>query len=208
MFFTTKNKILHDELKKNAGVNQERNKSQSQNIQVYSIRIKKESNDHVQKVVPPPPQPKKMKWGEPTWYLFHTLAHKIKPEYFNQTRLELLNVINTICNNLPCPTCANHATQYMKGVNFNAIQTQQQLKNLLFTFHNEVNKRKGMPLFPESELDSKYNNALLVPIIENFIFHFEDKHTGLKLLADNFIRQQVSKQLRSWFLQNLHKFYL
>jgi hypothetical protein len=96
----------------------------------------------------------------------------------------------------------------MKGVNFNAIQTQQQLKNLLFTFHNEVNKRKGMPLFPESELDSKYNNALLVPIIENFIFHFEDKHTGLKLLADNFIRQQVSKQLRSWFLQNLHKFYL
>lgn len=204
MIFTTKYKILHKELKQNAELNGENNRS-LQNVPIYSIRQNVNTNTNVP-IVPPSPEPKKMKWGEPTWLLFHTLAHKIKPEYFDQTRLELLNIINVICNNLPCPTCANHATQYMKGVNFNAIQTQQQLKNLLFTFHNEVNKRKGMSLFPESELDTKYNNALLVPIIEKFIYHFEDKHTGFKLLADNFHRQQVSKQLRAWFIKNLYKF--
>ena len=38
-------------------------------------------------------QPKKMKWGEPTWVLFHCLAEKVKEEYFFQIREELLSTI-------------------------------------------------------------------------------------------------------------------
>ena len=30
------------------------------------------------------PQPKKMKWGEPTWLFFHTIAYKIKDEKFQE----------------------------------------------------------------------------------------------------------------------------
>ena len=28
----------------------------------------------------------RIKWGRPTWRFFHVIAHKIKPEYFNQVR--------------------------------------------------------------------------------------------------------------------------
>jgi len=50
-----------------------------------------------------PPKKKTMKWGEPTWFMFHTLAEKIKPEYFSIVRVDFLNIINTICANLPWP---------------------------------------------------------------------------------------------------------
>jgi hypothetical protein len=85
---------------------------------------------------------KKMKWGEPTWFLFHTLSYKIKDEMFLQVKNEILNIFFLICRNLPCSICAEHATQYMQNINFNAIQTKQQLKDLFFEFHNTVNLKK------------------------------------------------------------------
>ena len=38
------------------------------------------------------PEEKKMKWGEPTWFLFHTLAHKIKEDNFSQIKNDFLNM--------------------------------------------------------------------------------------------------------------------
>jgi hypothetical protein len=37
------------------------------------------------------PKPK-MIWGQPIWFLFHTLAEKIKPEFFSTIIKELLNM--------------------------------------------------------------------------------------------------------------------
>ena len=85
---------------------------------------------------------KKMDWGEPTWFLFHTLAEKVKEEEFQNIRVELLNIIYSICSNLPCPVCSTHAKQHLNGTNFNNIQTKQQLKDFFFHFHNIVNQRK------------------------------------------------------------------
>ena len=82
-----------------------------------------------------------MRWGAPTWYMFHTLAEKVKEDCFGALRRELLNVIFTICANLPCPDCASHASEYMRGINFNAIKTKQNLKDLFFNFHNVVNEK-------------------------------------------------------------------
>jgi hypothetical protein len=149
---------------------------------------------------------KKMRWGEPTWFLFHTLAEKVKEDRFLQIRMELLNVINTICNNLPCPNCAQHASEYMNNLNFNAIQTKQQLKHMLFVFHNEVNKRKGVPLFPETELDAKYSTANLLPILQTFMHHFEDKHYGYRMMASDFSRSNIAANLKQWFAKNINSF--
>lgn len=159
-------------------------------------------------VLPDNASKKKMKWGEPTWFLFHTLAQKIREESFQQIRTELLDIIYTICNNLPCPDCAKHATAYMNGINFNTIQTKEQLKELIFQFHNEVNKRKNIPLFNRADLDIKYNAANLVPIIQNFMRHFRDKHASIHMIASDLHRNRLSVKISAWFQTNLGHFEL
>jgi hypothetical protein len=150
--------------------------------------------------------PKKMKWGEPTWFLFHTMAHKIKEEHFNDLKLDILTIITTICNNLPCPNCANHATEYMKRVNYNSIKTKQDLKNLFFQFHNEVNSRKGFPLFPFEQLDEKYSKALTKNIIQHFMVFFQDKHKSIHMIANDMHRARISNNLKQWFNKNIQYF--
>ena len=152
------------------------------------------------------PQQKKMKWGEPTWFLFHTLAEKVKEEYFHTIRYELLNTIVIICKNLPCPDCANHATEYMKKVDFNSIRTKQDLKLMLFQFHNVVNQKKQFPLFSINELDSKYSNAHLVNIIQTFMFYFQDKSHSIRMIANDIYRSRIADQLKIWFNNNIQYF--
>ena len=173
--------------------------------------------------VPPPPPPsrtqsidanpdvpkkKSMKWGEPTWFLFHTLAEKIKPETFSEIRLELINVINLICANLPCPDCAKHATKYMATVNVSAIQTKDHLRIMLHRFHNEVNTKKNFVQFPYDNLTPKYSIAKTINIIHYFMIHFEDKGRSIRLIADDLHRTRVCSQLRAWFSKNIGYFEL
>lgn len=149
---------------------------------------------------------KKMKWGEPTWFLFHTIAEKVKSEYFSQIRKELFEIIIIICRNLPCPDCAEHATTYTNNINFNNIQTKEQLKDMLWTFHNSVNQRKMFPQFPREELDSKYSNANTIAILKNFMVHFQDKHASIRMIANDFFRNNIAEQLKKWFNNNIQYF--
>ena len=94
-----------------------------------------------QPAISTPPVIPKVKWGEPTWFLLHTLSVKIKDSEFGRVRQDLLNKIYAICTNLPCPTCSQHAKTYLDGINFNSIQTKEDLIKMLFVFHNSVNQR-------------------------------------------------------------------
>ena len=150
--------------------------------------------------------PKKVKWGEPTWFLFHTLSVKIKENEFQKIRVDLLNQIYSICTNLPCPDCANHAKTYLDGINFNAIQTKEDFKKMLHAFHNEVNKRKGYAYFPYEQLNEKYSLAITSNIIQNFMTHFSDRNRSIKLLATDLFRARLCISLKEWFNQNIHLF--
>lgn len=152
------------------------------------------------------PSKKPMKWGEPTWFLFHTLAEKVKPEFFPEIQKELLNLIYSICSNLPCPNCAKHATQYLNGINFNTIATKDALRFMLHRFHNEVNRRKGVPEFPLDQLTQKYSAANTVNIIHYFMPHFEDSQRSMKLIADDLHRSRVALQMKAWFNKNIGYF--
>jgi hypothetical protein len=175
-------------------------------IQTTSVQIVNQIIKQNPVVSPTIPQQKKMKWGEPTWFLFHTLAEKVKEEYFHTIRYELLNTIVIICKNLPCPDCANHATEYMKKVDFNSIRTKQDLKLMLFQFHNVVNQKKQFPLFSINELDSKYSNANLVNIIQTFMFYFQDKSHSIRMIANDIYRSRIADQLKIWFNNNIQYF--
>lgn len=148
----------------------------------------------------------RMLWGPPIWFLFHTLCEKVMDDKFLIVRKELINNILLICKNLPCPYCATHATEYMSKINFATIQTKEDLKILMFNFHNSVNQRKGVPLFTKTELDEKYKSANNVNIINNFILHFQNKHKSIRIIADDLYRQRLTTELKEWFLKNLQYF--
>ncbi len=154
----------------------------------------------------PKPQPKKMKWGEPVWFILHTLSYKIKNESFMLLRAELLKHIYTICTNLPCPDCSNHAKNYLGGINFNIIRTKSDLINMLFEFHNSVNRRKGVVEFPREQFDSKYSTANTQSMMAYFIQAFMDKHASPRMIADDMYRARLTHTIKTWFINNQHHF--
>jgi hypothetical protein len=173
----------------------------------YARMMKINSNNETKKeIVSTEPEPKKMKWGEPTWFLFHTLAYKIKDDNFQQLRVELLNIIHSICANLPCPMCSGHAVEHLKSINFLGIRTKKELINALYNFHNEVNKKKGFAIFPYDDLDSKYSGAVTKNIIFNFILHYQDKHRSVHMIANDMFRARQVIVLKDWFNNNFKYF--
>jgi hypothetical protein len=155
-------------------------------------------------IQPPDENPsKKVKWGQPTWFLLHTLSVKVKESEFKNIRTDLLNNIYAICTNVPCPICADHAKNYLNNINFNTIVTKEDLKMLLFNFHNNVNKKKDYPFFPYEQLDEKYSLAITNNIIRNFMVHFSDRNRSLKLLATDLHRSQLCILLKKWFNEKI-----
>lgn len=154
-----------------------------------------------------PPDPAKNLWGGPTWYLFHTLAHKVDENRFDVVRADMLMIIYNIACNLPCPYCAEHARKHLDTVNFQAIQTKEQLKRMLYDFHNIVNQRKGYAIFPYENLDKTYNPAITVNMIQNFMAAFTKKTHNMRLLADDLKRRHIHIKLRTWFQQH-HQFFM
>ena len=163
-----------------------------------------------ERVIQPPvtTEPKKMSWGEPTWALFHVLAEKVKEEEFQNIRVELLEVIYTICSNLPCPDCANHASMYLNDIRYKNIQTKEQLKNMLWTFHNVVNKKKDFPQFPRDQLETKYAAYPLIPVLYAFMVKFQDKHRSIRMISDDFHRSKIAEKLKGWFNDRISSFVL
>lgn len=178
-------------------------KYNSQPINTYIVAANRSLSSSTELLVEPV---KKMKWGEPFWFLFHTMAEKVKEELFPSVREELLNIIYTICLNLPCPDCSNHAVNYLNGINFKKIQTKSELKEMLFIFHNGVNKRKNVPLFQREDLDTKYSSAQMIPILNNFMLHFLNKKSSIRMIANDFHRERIFKELQKWFSKNINIF--
>ena len=63
-------------------------------------------------------------WGKYTWILFHWIAENIKQEHFDSERTNLINIIQSICSNLPCPSCQEHANEYLRLRPLNKVRTK------------------------------------------------------------------------------------
>ena len=148
----------------------------------------------------------KLEWGPPIWTFFHTLAEKIKPEHYQRKSRELFDIIFLICKNLPCPICTDHATKYLKKINPLSLKTKDDMKLMLFQFHNEVNKRKQYPVFSLSELDSKYARANTIEVMNHFILSYSKKSRNLQLIAIEMGKTAALKQTRQWLHNNLDIF--
>ena len=135
-------------------------------------------------------------WGNATWFLFHTIAARIEPEYYKNHIHMIWSFIRECCGNLPCPFCATHATNYIKTISIHQINTKAKLEQLLFDFHNIVNRRLNKRLFKQSELE-KYKKANL----RNIFINFENK-----FFRAYFGSREFSGWLRNGFRKKYDKF--
>lgn len=150
-------------------------------------------------------------WGPCVWYLFHTLAYKVVPDDLPAIKTELLQYIQRICANLPCPECTQHATQYMNQNvrKISAIQTKEQLQYFLIDFHNTVNARKGKPAFTYEQAEEKYKHAKTSEVVQYFFKIYGDKNNGgnLKLFTNGFHKQILLSDFSAWMIHNYGRFY-
>jgi hypothetical protein len=144
------------------------------------------------------------KWGPPVWTLLHTLAEKITDIGYSRIGIQLFNHIYRICNSLPCPDCADHATKFLAKVNVGALKTKSNLKNILYVFHNVVNVRKRKSVFHTSHLDT-YKNKNLINVYNNFVQVYNTRG-NLKLLTESFQRDRVLKEFKRWLFSNYFYF--
>jgi hypothetical protein len=148
---------------------------------------------------------RKKDWGNAVWYLFHTLAEKIKPEYNTELPILLENIVS-ICNHLPCPECKHHATMMLATINKAAISsTRENLIDFLWTFHNEVNRRTKAPAYPKESLNI-YKTAKTLAIIQNFIKVMTATSNNEKTMLHGFHRSLYLKKFKEYVRDNLYKY--
>jgi hypothetical protein len=163
---------------------------------------------NAQTVVAQHPQnkPPQMKWGPPTWLYLHTMAEKVKETSFQQIRADMFRTISTICTNLPCSICSNHAREYFSKINVQSIQTKDDMKKFLFVFHNSVNARKQFKQFAYSDLTETYSTGDYKSITNNFMRFYQEKTRNIHLIADEMHRQRIVKLIKQWIIDNIEHF--
>lgn len=143
-------------------------------------------------------------WGPPTWLFMHTLAEKIKESSFPVIGPHLILILMKICSNLPCPECSLHAKQFWAKVNTANIKSKIDLINLLFVFHNMVNKRKKLVPFKYDSLQY-YKSKNVIDTYNLFSRNF-NTHGNMNLINESFHRNMMLASLRAWLMQNLQHF--
>ena len=121
------------------------------------------------------------RWGEPTWYFFHTFIEKISPSFYNNNHKECIEIYEKICNNLPCPICSEHALKTLKSADYKLIKTKADMIEFLRQFHNIVNIRVNSPIKSKEFVIKNYKLLNLNIIIKNFYAIYSHNYGNLNL---------------------------
>jgi len=143
-------------------------------------------------------------WGPSTWIFMHTLAAKVKESHFPTIGSSLILLLIQISNNLPCPECAQHAKAFWSKVKTANIKSKTDLINILFVFHNMVNKRKGYPPF-RYENTGYYNTKNVIDTYNMFARNFNTRG-NMNLINESFHRNMMMSSLRTWLMANVIHF--
>jgi hypothetical protein len=148
---------------------------------------------------------KKRDWGNAVWLLFHTLAEKIKEEHTAELPI-LISHITSICSNLPCPDCQEHASKTMNIVNKAAIgSSKEALIDFLWKFHNDVNKRTKTAYYPKESLD-KYKSANTHGVVKHFIAIMSATSNNEKTMLHGFHRSLYMSKFIDYVNKNNYKY--
>lgn len=140
-------------------------------------------------------------WGPAVWALLHTLPEKVVDDRPTIFYIGLFNIIKLICNNLPCPTCAEDSSRFLAKVPLDKVNTKQGIKNMIYILHNYVNSKKRKLPFNFKDLDAVYKKKELLSVINLFCKKYNTKG-NMQLLSESFRRQIAVKSFIKWMKQN------
>ena len=146
-------------------------------------------------------------WGPIIWNMLHCVTLKIKDKHFENQKDNIIFIITTICSNLPCPTCTQHASQILRNVNFNYVTKKQDLINLVFNLHNKVNKKTKKKEETKDILD-KYRKMNFKSVLIKFFETFQGKSGSSRMMLHNMHTNMASKEMIKKLKPNLHKYNL
>ena len=148
----------------------------------------------------------KATWGNATWYLFHTLAYKLKEEHSDEVPALLTHFVG-ICRNLPCPSCASHATTTLAVANTSLVKDRDTLIRFLFEFHNMVNARANKDKFNMNQHDELYSRARTGLVVRNFLSVMSGNANNSRLMMDALSRQRCIKRFEEYIYAIRDKFH-
>lgn len=149
---------------------------------------------------------KKSVWGPLIWRFLHVLSIKIKESEFFINKEKIINLVLSVCDNLPCPSCASHARGYLKKINFINIKTKEHLIVSIWKMHNEVNKANKKPSYDYDKLINSYQDYNFEKCAINFFKAIQQMNYGDKMMIYSFQRRQFIKKYVSTIRDNLHWF--
>ena len=148
----------------------------------------------------------KKQWGNACWYMFHTLAEKIKPQYVGDIQIILKLIIN-VCYNLPCPICSHHARNNIAAFPIINIVTKDQLKQYLCNLHNKVNSQLNKSHMTIDECNKIYKHAITYRIIGYFRQSLlRQSGFNLRMAVANKNKTIHVTEMLNYLNNNIHKF--
>tara|TARA_B100000795_G_C22786546_1_gene434889 strand:+ start:1073 stop:1513 length:441 start_codon:yes stop_codon:yes gene_type:complete len=145
-----------------------------------------------------------MKWDTITWIFLHSFVQKVNEEYFLKNKNVLFNIITYICQNLPCPKCKKHATEYLSQHNIRSCNNRQDLIDYMWRFHNKVSVGLQKEVFSYDSLEvykrANFHNVcslFFVKFAENFVY---------TATMDSWLRKDVTKNLKKYFNHFWHQY--
>ena len=98
-------------------------------------------------------------WGPLFWDWFHNLSicYSNSPTY--NEALETYRKIENFIKSLPCPSCKDHATQYIQQNSIN-LTSGKNFQVWVWKFHNSVNQRTRKQIFSKQDFFNKYHRNI------------------------------------------------
>jgi len=141
-------------------------------------------------------------WGAPTWRILHTLVENINNNEFELLKYEVFSIIKNLCILLPCIASITTSKLYFQKVKLFTFTNVNDLKNMLFMFHNFTNARTRKPLFKYSDI-SIYQNIDIILAYNDFVGIYENpamktaiNYSKIQLVIadlDSFIKKYIRK---------------
>lgn len=144
-------------------------------------------------------------WGQPTWIFFHTMIEQINEDFYKNNHVMILQYIKNICSILPCPYCQEHANAYMRRIQPRNVATKQQMRTMLFEFHNRVNLRLKKPHFEESRLVN-YKTINFVNVVKLFQSVMMKNYILNRAFNEHMMRKNLIREIVQFIKSNIKQF--